>query len=571
MNTRASHWRDLAAGLCVAGLLLPQAVAYAGLARLPVDHALTATLVGLTLYAIFGGNRFAIVAPTSSTATLSAAAVVALSAGTTAIDPATYARILLALTLLAGVALMLLAAARQGQLSAFVSRPVLRGFVFALAVTIVIKQLPDALGLQIPHGSGSDPLRVLLFAGQQVRAWHLPTMAVAAAAALAVVGLSRWPKLPASMIVIVLAIGAAHLMDLNARGVAEVGAVERPSIHLAFPELPLTEWLRIAELAFGLVVLIFAESWGSVRSMALTHGDTIDANRELMVLGACNVSAALLQGMPVGAGFSVTSANAAAGATSRWAGVVALAVIGATLAVALPVVHLLPRPVLAVAVISALWHALNPRPLLEVWRMNRDRVLIVGAVAAVLAFGVSHGMLFAIALSLLAALRRFSQPVVHELGELGSSRNFVVLGGHQGTAAVSGLLILRPEEPLFFASAERVVTDVMGRVAHRDDVNCVILSLEESSDLDSTAVECLLELDQRLRAIGKVLVLSRVKDSVRELLNRWDPQGLGSALRMHWSVADAVAAQTTSTARKSLTLVNVGPDTTKSPSGPKKL
>ena len=571
LNARGSRWRDLGAGLCVAGLLLPEAVAYSGLARLPVAHALTATLVGLALYAIFGGNRFAVVAPTSSTATLSAAAVVGLSTGATAIDPAAYAQTLLALTLLAGLALMLLAVARQGQLSAFVSRPVLRGFAFALAVTIVIKQLPDALGLHLPNGLGSDPLRVLLFAASHSQAWHLPTMAVAVIAALAVVGLRRWPKLPASMIVIVLAIGAAYLMDLNARGVAEVGAVERPSMHLSLPDLPLTEWLQITELAFGLVVLIFAESWGSMRSMALAHGDAIDANRELMVLGACNVSAALLQGMPVGAGFSATSANSAAGATSRWAGVVALAVIAATLAVALPAVHLLPRPVLAVAVISALWHALNPRPLLEVWRMRRDRVLIVGAVAAVLAVGVSHGMLFAIALSLLVALRRFSQPVVHELGELGSSRNFVVLEGHPGTAAVPGLLILRPEEPLFFASAERVVTEVMARAANRNDVNSVILSLEESSDLDSTAVECLLELDHRLQANGKVLVLSRVKDSVRELLSRWDPQGVGNVDRMHWSVADAVAAQTTSTARKSLTLVNVGPDTTRSPSGSKKL
>ena len=190
-NTLGSRWRDLGAGLCVAGLLLPEAVAYAGLARLPVAHALTATLVGLALYAIFGGNRFAIVAPTSSTATLSAAAVVGLSAGATAIDPAAYARLLLALTLLAGVALMLLAVARQGQLSAFVSRPVLRGFAFALAVTIVIKQLPDALGLQMPHGSGSDPLRVLLFAASHSQAWHLPTMAVAVVCALAVVGLRR--------------------------------------------------------------------------------------------------------------------------------------------------------------------------------------------------------------------------------------------------------------------------------------------------------------------------------------------------------------------------------------------
>ena len=544
-SASASRWKDLGAGLCVAGLLLPEAVAYAGLARLPVVHALTAMMVGLALYAAFGGSRFAIVAPTSSTATLSAAAVLSLSGTAATVNSTAYAQALLALVLLAGGLLMLLAIARQGQLSAFVARPVLRGFAFALAITIVIKQLPDALGFTLPKGAGSDPLHVLMFAGSHAQAWHLPSMAVAVVAAASVAALKRWPKVPASMVVIVLAIAAAHLLDLKSLGVEEVGSVKRPVFTVGFPELPFKDWLRIGELAFGLVVLVFAESWGSMRSLALAHGDTLDANRELMVLGGCNVAAALLQGMPVGAGFSASSANAAAGATSRWAGVVALVVIALALAVALPALHLLPRPVLAVAVISALWHALNPRPLLDLWRMKRDRTLVAGAVLAVLAFGVLDGMLIAIALSVLDAMRRFSQPVVHELGELGTSRNFVVLDAHQGAAAIPGLLILRPEEPLFFASAERVAADVMVHARSRDDLHTVILSLEESSDLDSTALECLIELDQRLLATGKTLVLTRVKDPVRELLGRCHPEGLGAANRWFWSVADAVQAQST--------------------------
>ena len=543
-SASASRWPDVGAGLCVAGLMLPEAVAYAGLARLPVVHALTAMMVGLGAYAVFGGSRFAIVAPTSSTATLAAAAVLSLSGTAPAANPAAYTQALLALVLLAGGVLMLLAAARQGQLSAFVARPVLRGFAFALAITIVVKQLPDALGFALLPGAGADPWHVLRFAATHVQAWHGPSMAVAMVAALAVVGLKRWPQVPASMVVIVLAIVAARLLDLKSFGVEEVGAVQLPSLRLGLPDLPLKEWLQIGELAFGLVVLVFAESWGSMRSLALTHGDALDANRELMVLGACNVAAALLQGMPVGAGFSASSANAAAGATSRWAGVVALGVSALALAVALPALHLLPRPVLAVAVISALWHALNPRPLLELRRMKRDRLLVIGAVVAVLVFGVLHGMLIAIALSVFDAMRRFSQPVVHELGELGSSRNFVVLDAHQGAVAVPGLLILRPEEPLFFASAERVVAEIMARVQGRDDLRVVILSLEESSDLDSTAVECLLELDSRLRGMGTGLALTRVKEPVRELLGRWNPNGVGASDRMFWSVADAAHAHT---------------------------
>jgi MFS superfamily sulfate permease-like transporter len=198
--------------------------------------------------------------------------------------------------------------------------------------------------------------------------------------------------------------------------------------------------------------------------------------------------------------------------------------------------------VLAVAVITALWHALNPRPLADVWRMRRDRTLLTAGILAVLVFGVMHGMLLAIGLSIVDALRRFSRPVVRELGQLGSSRDFVVLAAHPGVAAVPGVLILRPEEPLFFASTERVVAEIGGRLRSHPSVHTLILSLEESADLDSTAVECLLELDARLHSSGKRLLLARVKDPVRELLSRFDPKELGAPERSFWSVADAVDA-----------------------------
>ncbi len=528
------------AGLCVAGLLLPEAVAYAGLAHIPVIHALTGSLIGLIVYGLLGGSRFAIVAPTSSTATLAAAAAMSLLAVPGANDNAAYLQVFLALVLASGLLLLLLALAKQGQLSSFVSRPVLRGFAFALAITIVIKQLPDALGFGLPTDVASDPMHILAFAITHGAQWHGASMAVALAAALLLLLLKRWPQVPASMLVIVLAIGAARALELQALGVREIGAIEPLTLNFGVPQLPFQEWIRVGELAFGLVMLVFAESWGSMRTMALARGDALDANRELLVLGACNVGSALFQGMPVGAGFSATTANAAAGAVSKRAGLVALVAMVLVIVFALSTLHWLPRPVLAVAVISALWHALSPKPLLAVWRMNRDRVLIIAAALAVLALGVLDGMLVAIGLSILAALQRFSQPVVHELGELGTSRNYVDVQTQAGAAAKPGLLVLRPEEPLFFGSAERVMAEVLVRAKGRSALSTVVLSLEESADLDSTAVECLLELDAALRRINKTLLLTRVKTTVRALLAHWDPQGLGRGDRMFWSVADSV-------------------------------
>jgi SulP family sulfate permease len=534
-----SRWRDVAAGLSVAGLLLPEAVAYAGIAHLSVVHAFTALLAGLGLYALFGGSRFAIVAPTSSTAALVAAAAGSVVGGQT-VTAALYLQAVVALVLVSGLMLIALAFARQGQLSSFISRPVLKGFAFALALTIAIRQLPDALGFELPQNGVADPLHILLYAIRQPDLWHLPSLLISVAAAVTMVALRRMPRVPASLLLIAGAIAAAHYFDWKSMGVREVGPVAPLALTLDIPQLTTSQWLRTAELAFGLVMLIFAESWGSMRTFALERGDRLQPNRELMVLGACNVGAAVLQGMPVGAGFSATSANAAAGAVSRFAGVVALAAIVAVWAFGLPALEALPRPVLAVAVMTALWHALSLKPLIVLWRMDRDRVSLVAAALAVFFLGVLDGMLAAVGISLLIALNRFSQPVVHVLGQLGTTRNFVDINTQQGAASVPGVLIVRPEEPLFFASAERVTVEIWRLVKAGPPLTSVILSLEESADLDSTAVDCLLELNQRLAASGKALYIARAKTTVRLLLAQWDPQGLGRAECMFWSVADAV-------------------------------
>lgn len=523
---------DLVAGLCVAGLLLPEAVAYAGLARVPVAHALVAALVGLAVYALLGRSRDAIVSPTSSSATLSAAA----AAGLAGIAPA---EAMLALTLAAGVVLLLLAAARQGQLSAFVSRPVLRGFAFALAITIVIKQLPDVLGLHPPPGMEAP--RLLLWVLAHAADSHGLSLAIALVSGALIALLRRWPMWPASLIVLVAAIGATRGLDLAADGVEVVGAVAAPVFALHLPSLGRDAWLRVGELAVGLVVLLFAESWGSMRSLALRRGDALNADRELFALGAANLACGLLQGMPVGAGFSASVANHGAGAQSRRAGVFACVVVAAAVAVALPALQWLPRPVLAVAVISALWHALSPRPLVATWQLGRDRLLIAGAVIAVLVLGLLHGMLASIALSLVEALRRFSQPVLHELGALPGTRNFVNRTEQRNAEPVPGALILRPQEPLFFASAERVMAEAASRLA-ASGAATLVLSLEESADLDSTAFECLMELDLRLARRGRRLLLARVKEPVRALLRANAPNGLGLEERQFWSVADAAAA-----------------------------
>jgi len=523
---------DAVAGLSVACILLPQAVAYAAIAHLTIQPAIIATLLGLICYAWLGGSRFAIVAPTSSSAALLAAVVISMHP----VDRNAATALGVALVILTGIILLVFAKARLGRLSAFISRPVLHGFSFALAITIISKQLPIILGIKV---QANDPFRIIVELFKHVHEWA-PWSAVIGFSSLILLWLlKRWPTVPGAFVMLVLGICLSSTMNLADFNVAVIGSLQLKPPGLSLPQLPMEKWLQLAELACGLLVIIVAESWTSIRSLSLIHGNVVEPNRELFALGTANLVSGLFQGMPVGAGFSVSSANEEAGAQSKLAGVIAGLVLLLMVVFGQAWIGLIPEPIVAAAVINALSQALSPKPLIYLWRMDRDQYLALAAIVAVLAFGVLHGMLIAVGLSLAAAIRSFSQPLVRELAELGDSRDYVDRESHPKALPQANLLILRPEEPLFFASVEGILAEVQQRLKSRNDVRILILSLEESANLDSTAAECLIELADDLKRQHKVLFLARVKDPVRQLLLKLAKRKFHD--KLFWSVADAVA------------------------------
>ena len=520
------------AGVSVAGVLLPESVAYAAIAGVEPMHALLAALIGLCLYPLFGTSRFAVVAPTSS-----AAAVFASAA---AIGGPIMGYTLVSLT---GALFLIAAAMRAGFLGAFISRPVLRGFAWALAVTIMLKQVPYLMGV---HASGAQfgPLAWSLI--NEAPHTHLPSLALGAAALLLWLGLyhgvQRWLFLPISLVVLALGVAASVGLGLGAHGVALVGDINWQALSWSLPRMSTEHWLRAMEIAPALLLILFAESWGSVRSLALQNGDKVDANRELLALGAANVASGMVQGLPVGAGFSAAAANHAAGGHSKWAGVAAALALALLLWLARPWIALLPVPVLAAVVIGILSHNLWPRAVLASLHLGGDAWLAGAAALGVLLFGVLFGMLLAVGLSLLLAMRRFAQPIVTELGQLPGTRDYIDQARHANAARVPGTLIMRPEEPLFFANAERIFQVVRQR-ADACAARAVVLSLEVCDDLDSTAVEALGEFVVGLNRQGVAVLLARVKDRPREALLRSGlAETAGGGVSLFWSVDDAVNA-----------------------------
>lgn len=526
---------DLIAGLSVAGLLLPESIAYASIAGLAPQHAFFAAIVGLLVYAASGRSNYAIVTPTSSSAAILAAAAAAVAYDT---PQAHREALAFGAVCLAGLFFVIAGVLRLGRLSSFISRPVLRGFAFGLAVTIVVKQLPSILSVA---GVSGNPFQMSVALALRWREWNVASLSLGAVALVALLALRRLPALPGAFVVLVAGVLFSYSVDLGALGVRLVGAIdvvpERPNL----PDLAWREWTRLGEVALPLFLIIYTESWGSMRNMALRHGEQLDASRELIALGLANIGSGLMRGQPVGAGFSGTSANDAAGARTRLAGVVAALAMCVMIALGGPAIARLPEPVLAAVVIVALAHALDPGPLVRLWRIDRDQYVALAAALGVMVLGVVDGMLLAVALSVVAILQRMATPKVVSLGRLRDTHDFVETT-RPGVNLDPRIEVLRPTQPLFFANADVVFADIAERVRGNRAARAVILSLEETTSLDSTSLDGLVECDRRLEAEGRRLYLARVKQSIVETLTRAGAGDLANRAARNFSVADAWAA-----------------------------
>ena len=536
LPTQQRVLRDVVAGFSIAGLLLPEAVAYAGIASLPPQAGLIALLCGLVVYSLIGTSRFAIVSATSSSAAVLFATVLS-EPGT---NGATALTLAAALIIATGVLFILAGAARLGGMSDFIARPVLRGFTFGLALTIAVKQLPKILDVAVHH---SDTPRIALELITSAANANRYSTALGAAALVLLFSLGRWGgRIPATLVVIVLAIAGGYWVDWHAYGIAVVGHIDLQNISVGVPDLNRAQWMQSAELGFALMLILYAESYGSIRNFALKHGDSISANRDLVALGCANLLSGLLHGMPVGAGYSATSANEAAGAQSRLAGLCAAAVVALIVWLFLPQLARIPEPVLAAIVIFAVSHSLHPSVFKPYWTWHRDRLVVIAALLAVLVLGVLHGLLAAIGVSLLLTLRKLSEPNVSVLGRLRNSHDFVDVSLHPEAKPLPGVLIARPEVPLFFANTERVLGKVRALLKAQPEpaLHTIMLSLEETPDVDGSAIEALRIFAAECAARGLRLMFVRLKPRALTALQRATDETLRPAMLHELSVDECV-------------------------------
>jgi sulfate permease, SulP family len=526
---------DVLAALSIAGLLLPEAVAYSGLANLPPQAGVIGLFAGLLCYGLVGRSRFAIVSATSSSAAVMAAATAALGAGDAS------ARVLLAGILVpcTGIAFVLAGGARLGAISNLIARPVLRGFAFGLALVIAVKQVPGLAGFHAHSGSFFPLLLELAHTLPAANPAAL-TSGLAALGGLFMLERIRW--VPGALVVIVGGIAASGWLVTH--GVALTGAIHLALDPPRFLVPAHLNWPQLIEFSVALMFILYAESYSSIRTFALRHDDPVQPNRDLLALGIANLVSGLFHGTPVGAGYSGSSANDAAGAQSRAAGLLAAVIILALVLVCLPYIERIPEPILAAVVIHAVSKSLRLTPLRTYFRWRRDRLISVIAIVAVLVFGMLNGLLFAIAFSLAMLLRALARPRLSELGRLGA-HDYVSIERFPNTQRTAEVLVLRPEEPLLFANADPMMALARAKVQRIATVKLVVLSLEESPDLDASSMESLSEFSTWLAQRHIELRLARLKDNTRDALLRADIVQLPATSLEYSSVDDAVSGNVT--------------------------
>lgn len=504
--------RDLVAGVTVAALAVPSAMAYAELAGLSPVNGLYALLVPSVAYVLLGSSRQLIIGPEGSVSTLIAAAILPLAA------PASGNAAELAAMLALLVAICFVAAwvARLGWIADYFSRPVLIGYIHGVAVVLVIGQLGKLLGLSI---SASDPLPQLWEVIRELGNISGITVAVSAVALTALL-LLRFvmPRLPAALLVVAAAIAASWALGLQAHGVAVVGAIPSGLPGFTVPSASWTDIGHLAPAALGIFFVSFADEILTARSFAGKHNQDVRVSQELLAMGAASAAAGVTQGFPIGASGSRTAVNDDMGARSQLAGLVAAAAVAVIVLFLTGPVQYLPKAVLGAVIVTAAIGLIEPQAWRALAAIDHVEVAIAAVTAGcVVAFGVLQALIVAVGLSLIDTVRRSASPHDAVLGWVERLGRYADVSLHREARLTPGIVVYRLDDRLFFANARYFQARVHEAIrAAPTPVSWLVFDAEAVTHADSTGLEALTGLANDLRHEEITLVVARLRSRMQE-------------------------------------------------------
>lgn len=531
---------DLLAGLVLTAVLVPVGIAHALASGVPAIAGLYATIFALLAYALFGPSRVLVLGPDSSLVALVIGVVLPLSAG----DPQRAMALAAMMAVVSGGLCLLAGAARLGFVTELLSKPIRYGYMNGIALTVLVSQLPALFGFSV---AGDDLLGICrafveaVWAGQTNGASLL-----IGAGTLAVIG---WFQHSHRLLGILLAVVVATLivatLDLAARaGVAVLGVLPQGLPAFALPAIGSSDLAAVLLGGLAVALVSFADTSVLSRSYAARTGQRVDANQEMVALGAANLAAGLFQGVPVSASTSRTPVAEALGARTQLAGVVGALAVAALVSLAPSLLEHLPRAALAAVVMASALALMVVADLRRIYRIQRwEFWLSMGCFAGVAVLGPIPGIGLAIGIAIIEFLWDGWRPHSAVLGRVDGIKGYHDIARYPHARRVPGLVLFRWDAPLFFANAELFRERVLAAVAASPTpVRWLVVGAEPITSIDITAADTLDELDAALHAAGIDFAFAELKDPVKDKLKRF---GLFSRIgeqRFFATLGEAVSA-----------------------------
>ncbi|HGE2202965.1 TPA: SulP family inorganic anion transporter [Pseudomonas aeruginosa] len=512
---RAWFRPDVQAGLSVAAIQIPTAIAYAQIAGFPPQVGLYACILPMLIYALIGSSRQLMVGPDAATAAMVAAAITPLAAG----DPQRLVDLSMIVAIMVGLFSIVAGLARAGFIASFLSRPILVGYLNGIGLSLLVGQLGKLFGYEAAtSGFVADILALL----ENLLHIHWPTLILGSLSLLLMVLLPRrFPQLPGALCGVLLASLAAALLGLDRYGVELLGEVPAGLPQLSWPQTSLEELKSLLRDATGITVVSFCSAMLTARSFAARHGYSINANHEFVALGLANIGAGVSQGFAISGADSRTAVNDMVGGKTQLVGVVAALVIAATLLLLNKPLGWVPMPALGAVLLLAGWGLIDVQALKGFWKLSRfEFSLCLLTTVGVLSVGVLPGIFVAVSIAVLRLLYYTYRPSDAVLGWMHGIDGQVELAKYPQATTLPGLVIYRFDAPLLFFNADYFKQRVLAVVDGSKRPNAVLLNAEAMTNLDISGLATLHEVQQILKAQGVHLSLARVTGQTLDLLQR---------------------------------------------------
>ncbi|MGV2350320.1 UNVERIFIED_CONTAM: SulP family inorganic anion transporter [Pseudomonas aeruginosa] len=512
---RAWFRPDVQAGLSVAAIQIPTAIAYAQIAGFPPQVGLYACILPMLIYALIGSSRQLMVGPDAATAAMVAAAITPLAAG----DPQRLVDLSMIVAIMVGLFSIVASLARAGFIASFLSRPILVGYLNGIGLSLLVGQLGKLFGYEAATSGFVAGILALL---ENLLHIHWPTLILGSLSLLLMVLLPRrFPQLPGALCGVLLASLAAALLGLDRYGVELLGEVPAGLPQLSWPQTSLEELKSLLRDATGITVVSFCSAMLTARSFAARHGYSINPNHEFVALGLANIGAGVSQGFAISGADSRTAVNDMVGGKTQLVGVVAALVIAATLLLLNKPLGWVPMPALGAVLLLAGWGLIDVQALKGFWKLSRfEFSLCLLTTVGVLSVGVLPGIFVAVSIAVLRLLYYTYRPSDAVLGWMHGIDGQVELAKYPQATTLPGLVIYRFDAPLLFFNADYFKQRVLAVVDGSERPNAVLLNAEAMTNLDISGLATLHEVQQILKAQGVHLSLARVTGQTLDLLQR---------------------------------------------------